>query len=198
MAYNTFTINQVLREFDIQLIEEESFIPEFKPVQPSEMLRSILDKYAPLAEAIGTEKAKSEFVIAPILAEVREIMQHQISLFSGIEFNVKPEAGLNGRCDFIISASSIQYTLTAPVLAVVEAKQGNINSGLGQCMAEMVASQIHNQKEGNDIESVYGCVTNSDIWRFLRLQDKTMMIEKQRFSLEPVERLLGVLVQLVS
>ncbi|MEM7125552.1 MAG: hypothetical protein AAF702_04445 [Chloroflexota bacterium] len=198
MAYNTFTINQVRRDFGIQLVEDALFIPEFQPVEPSEMLRSILDKFAPLAEAIGTEKAKSEFVIAPILAEVREIMEHQVSLFSGIEFNVEPKNGLNGRCDFIISASNIQYTLTAPVLALVEAKQGNINPGLGQCMAEMVAAQIHNQKEGNDIEFIYGCVTNSDIWRFLRLQGKTMMIEKRRFALDPIERLLGVLVQLVS
>jgi len=68
---------------------------------PSE-LAVILGKFIPLALAIDTPKARSELIIAPILAEFKLTMK-EISLFSGIEFNVDKNLGLNGRCDFIIS-----------------------------------------------------------------------------------------------
>ncbi|MEZ4632843.1 MAG: hypothetical protein R2880_19390 [Deinococcales bacterium] len=52
--------------------------------------------------AIGTEKAKSEFIIAPILAELRFMAKHEIR----IEFNVDDAQGLNGRCDYVLSQSN--------------------------------------------------------------------------------------------
>ena len=101
------------------------------PVAPSEILRTLLTSYIPLAEAIGTEKAKSEFIVAPILAELRELTNQQISLFSGLEFNIDEAQGLTGRCDYIISSSPLQFSLTSPILMMVEAKNDNINEGLG-------------------------------------------------------------------
>ncbi len=68
-------------------------------VKYSDFLAQILKKYLPLALAIGTEKARSELILTPILLELKEQLQNQISLFSGREFNVSPEKGLNGFCD---------------------------------------------------------------------------------------------------
>ncbi len=86
----------------MQLVEKESLFSEITAVEPGEMLRSFLDRYVPLTEAIGTEKAKSEFIIVPILADVRELTGRQVSLFSGLEFNVDELQGLTGRCDYVI------------------------------------------------------------------------------------------------
>jgi len=151
MLYNKFTIESVKKSFGLKIKANTVLFSDIKPVQPSELLRNFLEKYSSLGSAIGTEKAKSEFIIAPILAELIGMTQHSISLFSGVDFNIDEEKGLNGRCDFIVSASNIQYTIEAPVLAVVEAKNDNINSELGQCMAEMVAVQIFNKNENNAI-----------------------------------------------
>jgi hypothetical protein len=74
-----------------------------------------LDKV--ITTAINTEKARSEFLIAPVLAELRRQTKHQISLFSGTEFNVDPERGLSGFCDYLISQSREQYG--SPVLMVI-------------------------------------------------------------------------------
>lgn len=82
----------------------------------------ILAEYVPLARAINTEKARSELMIANILVEARKRLNHQISLFSGIEFNVDKASDLNGFCDFMISASPEQLMLNAPVITIVEAK----------------------------------------------------------------------------
>ncbi len=66
MAYNKFTINQIRKQFDIQVTEASSLFPDITPVAPNETLRDLLTRYIPLAEAIGAEKAKSEFIVAPI------------------------------------------------------------------------------------------------------------------------------------
>ena len=91
----------------------------------------------PLALASNTGKSRSEMIIAPILIALRKYLNNQISLFSGIDFTVDSAQGLNGNCDFIISRSPELLIINAPVVTIVEAKKENINTGLGQCVAEM-------------------------------------------------------------
>jgi hypothetical protein len=198
MAYNKFTINQIRKQFDIQMTEASSLFPDITPVAPNETLRNLLTRYIPLAEAIGTEKAKSEFIVAPILAELRELRHHQISLFSGLEFNIDEAQGLTGRCDYIISQSPLQFSLTAPILVMVEAKNDNINEGLGQCMAEMIAAQRFNQREGNETKTIYGCVTTGSVWRFLKLEEKQIWIDDKQYFIESLETILGILVHITT
>lgn len=198
MAYNKFTIDTVRKTFGLEIIGDQKLFPAVTPVSPSEVLQRFLERYAPLGSAIGTEKARSEFIIAPILAELTELSRHQVSLFSGIDFNVDEEHGLTGRCDYLLSASNIQYSLVAPVLAVVEAKNENLNSGMGQCMAEMVAAQIFNQKEGTPRQVIYGAVTTGSIWKFLKLEETRMYIDAREYFLESLELVLGILLKIVS
>ncbi len=198
MAYNKFTIDRIRKQFQMQLVEQESLFSEIAAVEPGEMLRSFLDRYVPLAEAIGTEKAKSEFIIAPILAEVRELTNRQVSLFSGLDFNVDESQGLTGRCDYVLSRSTLQFSLTAPILMLVEAKNDNINSGLGQCMAEAIAAQLFNQQEENEIETIYGCVTTGSVWRFLQLQGNKIAIDDQQYFIDRLEIVLGILMQIAT
>lgn len=198
MAYNKFTINQIRKQFEIQVIESPNLFVNVPPVSPSEVLLKLLTSYIPLAEAIGTEKAKSEFIVAPILAELREIAHQQISLFSGVEFNIDEARGLTGRCDYIISSSPLQFSLTSPVLMMVEAKNDNINDGLGQCMAEMIAAQQFNLQEGNEAKSVYGCVTTGSIWRFLKLDSKQIWIDDKQYFIESPEFVFGILVYIIK
>ncbi len=98
-------------------------------------------------------------IVTPILLELQELKKGKISLFSGIDFRVDPKRGLSGRCDFIISADGKSEFMTAPVITIVEAKNDNVRSGLGQCIAEMVAAQLFNQRQEKDIETIYGTVT---------------------------------------
>jgi hypothetical protein len=198
MAYNRFTIDVIRKTFGIKVVGDISLFDRVNPVEPSDFLVRLLERYLPLGSAIGTEKARSEFIIAPILAELTELTDHAVSLFSGIEFNVDEAQGLAGRCDFLLSASRVQYAIEAPVLAVVEAKNENINSGLGQCMAEMVAVRIFNQNEGQPLDRVYGVVTSGSVWRFLELRDNVMSIDKLEYFIANLNILLGILIFIVS
>lgn len=127
-----------------------------------------------MALAINTEKARSETIISPVIIEIKNMFTEEISLFSGVDFNVEPEQGLNGVCDFIISKSPEQLFITSPVVTIVEAKNENIKLGLGQCVAEMIAAQLFHQKEVNYIDSIYGVVTTGNMWKFLKLQDSVV------------------------
>jgi hypothetical protein len=147
----------------------------------------------PLAISSNTEKARSEMIIAPILIELRKQLNSEISFFSGIDFTIDPEKGLNGNCDFLISRSPELLILTAPVIIIVEAKKENINGGLGQCVAEMLGARIFNEREGNDIPAIFGAVTSGTNWRFLKLKDQVIEIDLTEYYLTEVNKILGIL-----
>jgi len=64
-----------------------------------------------LALAINTEKAHSELIVINILLELKTQLNDCISLFSGIDFTVDKERGLNGFYNFIVSNSPEQLYL---------------------------------------------------------------------------------------
>src|SRR5262249_35032841 len=152
-----------------QLDETREIFAAVPALHVSALLSDTLAENIPLAVAISTEKARSELIIVQILLEVRRQAQRRISLFSGVEFTVDASQGLKGVCDFLLSLSPEQLTIEAPVVAVVEAKNDNLKSGIGQCIAEMVGARLFNEQRGSAIKSVYGVVTTGSLWKFLIL-----------------------------
>jgi hypothetical protein len=193
MSYSDFTLETVKKKLHLQIREQVGLFANAPDVQPSGLLCETLDYNLPLALAINTEKSRSELIIAPILVELRRQFQSKISLFSGVEFNVEPTLGLNGICDFLMSSSSEQLFVSTPVIAIVEAKKENLNAGLGQCIAEMFAAQLFNEKEGNDISMIYGAVTTGNIWKFLRLKDSVIEIDLMEYLIIQISKILGIL-----
>lgn len=180
MSYSDFTSIAQLAPFGITSITTVNSVIPFTPVEPSQFLQDALARFIPIATAINTQKARSEYLIAPILSELMAT-NSQISLFSGRSFNVDPSRGLNGFC-------------------VVEAKNENVNGGIAQCIAEMVAARIINQLEPHFVDhSVYGCVTTGQVWRFLVLTavGEVQMDLRDRY-LTPIDELLGMLIAMVT
>lgn len=198
MAYNEFTWSKARQDFGLTAIEGTRFFPEVEPVAPSDLLRMLLARTLPWATATGNEKARSEGIINPILLEVRDILEQQISVFSGEKFDVDASVGLNGFCDFLISKSSEQIEVEAPVVVVVEAKQENIKSGLGQCAATMVAAQRFNQNKQLPVKAIYGSVTTGTQWRFLKLEGNILTLDLMDYPIPPVEQILGFLVWIIK
>lgn len=139
MSYSDFTLGDLKDRFQLEFTEDEPLFSAVADYEVPMELAEILREFIPLALAIDTEKARSELIVAPLLEKLK-LSLREISLFSGIEFNVDTEAGLSGRCDFIVSKSREQYRLDAPTLVMVEAKNDNIKSGIPQCGAEMICS----------------------------------------------------------
>ena len=198
MAYSNFTLQTVRDAFDLEEIDTANLFAGSEPMAPSELLTAVLARNIPLATAIGTEKAKSEMIVADVLVELREQLHHRVSLFSGIDFNVDDEDGLTGVCDFIVSLSPVQFGLEAPVIILVEAKNDNLKVGLGQCVAEMVAAQRFNAEEGNNISCIYGATTSGTEWRFLKLEGKELNIDMSVYQIERCDKVLGILASMVK
>jgi hypothetical protein len=197
MAYNKFKLNDLTHQFGIENFNREFIeLNALKNFTVSQHL--LIDLQEAKQEALASEKAKSEFIILPVLKELRRKNPHRFSYFSGYEFNVDKKQGLSGFCDFIFSAEPDKLTITAPVICLVEAKKGDIDQWLGQCGAEMYAAQLFNAQENHPQPAVYGCVTNALVWCFLKLVDKNLFIDPNYIPLtfnnpEPVLQVLQYL-----
>lgn len=190
MAYHEFTYPQVLADLELTLAEADlhSSVP---PLAPRPEFVTSLHEGAALARAIGTEKARSEFIIAPILMEVRLMLGKRFALFSGVELRADPKAGLAGVCDFLLARDPIQSVLRAPLIAVIEAKNENLRTGLGQCIASVVGARLVNEREGHP-GPIHGVVTTGTAWQFLRLDGQTVTLDTEEYSLDRLDRLLGI------
>ena len=197
MAYSDFTLNTIKKTFSLNIVEDTDIFAKIPPLECSHLLTEILSSNTSLALAINTEKARSEMLVSPVLIEFWQQLKPLISLFSGIEFNVDGSLGLNGVCDFLLSLSPEQLLISAPVVTIVEAKKENLNNGIGQCVAEMIAAQLFNEQEGNSIRVILGTVTSGDKWKFLQLQDNNLTIDLTEYYLQNVNQILGILAQAI-
>lgn len=194
MAYSDFTLETIQQNFSLTIIEDQGLYSSIPETEISQILKDNLTLKVPLALAINTEKARSELIISEILVELKRILHGKISLFSGINLDVDKEKGLNGYCDFIVSQSSEQFFLKAPVITIVEAKNENIPSGIGQCIAEMIAARLFNERAALPITKLYGAVTIGNIWKFLKYEQDTVYIDRQEYYIDNPAKIVGILV----
>jgi len=198
VSYSDFSVENLKERFHLQLDEKMDLFGTIAPVEISALLRDTLAESVPLALAISTEKARSELIIVPVLLEARRQVKQPISLFSGVDFTVEAEQGLSGVCDYLLSRSAEQLTIEAPVVAVVEAKNENMKAGIGQCLAELVAVRLFNQRKGLELSAVYGAVTTGNNWKFLRLAGDTANVDLTEYHIKEVGRIVGILAAMLQ
>ena len=198
MAYSKFSLKEVKSKLNIQVIEDTHLFTNIAPFAISDYLQTTLKEFAPLALSINTEKSRSEWIIAPIMAELRRILDNKISLFSGSTFTVDVDADLDGQCDYIISLNPEQFYITAPIVTIVEAKKENIIQGFGQCIATMYAATIFNERENNQLPYVYGVVTTGTTWKFIKLSENKAYIDVDEYYLKEIEQLIGLFLSIIK
>ena len=194
MAYNSFKkIAQLSEQFGINHL--------MKPWLPKNLIRptvsqTLLDALNDASqEALGTEKAKSEYIVVPVLKELRKQNPNKFSSFSGYQFDVDAKLKLTGFCDFILTANPNQMEIDAPIFCLVEAKNDNVEKGIAQCGAEMYAAKLFNDRQNKPRDIIFGCVTTAFSWAFLKLENNTLYIDPNYVALaidEP-HRVMSVL-----
>jgi hypothetical protein len=194
MPYSQFTnLEKAVQQFELIVNETTEAIAQVTAATPSAFLQQALARELTWAIAVGTEKARSEAIILPILLEVREQLNRQISVFSGREFDVDESQGLSGYCDYLISQAPQQSVITVPVAVIVEAKKGDLTLGLGHCTAAMVAAQRFNQQRQHPLTQVYGAVSSGTLWQFLKLQGQVLTFDLNEYPIPPVDLVLAIL-----
>jgi hypothetical protein len=194
MSYSDFTLVSAEQTFALRRREVTGLFADVRPLVSTPWLEQTLAEGIPLASAINTEKARSELLIMPVLLDVRRHFPGQASLFSGVLFDVDPARGLTGFADFLLSRSASQLVLTAPVAVIVEAKNDNLPSGLGQCLATMVAARCFNTRAQTGVTRILGAVTTGTRWQFVQLSGEDVAIDLHECALEShVAQILGIL-----
>jgi hypothetical protein len=198
MSYSDFTLTRALTDFGLTVETRRNLFGHVAAAPLDVTLQRTLEAQLPLALAINTEKARSEWLIAPLLAELWRRGDGRVAVFSGVPFDVDADAGLVGRSDFLIGRPPQLHFVTAPIVVIVEAKNEDIAGGLGQCAAAMVAAQRFNQRAANDIDTVYGCVSDGSEWKFLQLHGATLTIDLVEYHISQADRILGILLHMVG
>jgi hypothetical protein len=197
MPYQNFTLETVIDQFKLKLLEL-SFCESLPSADPQPEFLTIFKQWFRLAETAKSAKAKSELLVSPILAEVVQLTQKRVQLFSGEEFNVDMDRDLDGIVDFLLSKSTTRCLIEVPIIMFIEADKEGLDLGWGQCVAQMIAAQKFNTRKGNEISVIYGSVTNGKLWQFLKLQGKDVTIDRHQYYVMPVERILGILKWMVN
>ena len=152
-SYSNFTVEDI-RSLGLSVIDGVLF-EAFADVAPSSLLLQVLEAYKGVPAQ--TEKAKSEILINPLINEVRRKNPKKMTYFSGYQFNVDEKRGLKGFCDFIISQKYNAVFVESPILAVVEAKHNqDLLDATPQCIAEMYAAQIFNERRDSRQPFIFG------------------------------------------
>jgi hypothetical protein len=188
MAYTDFTLSDLEDKFGVKN-ERKSLNFLAHKVQPSQRLRTELEESTEMP--IKSEKARSEWIVVPILKELRTINSKFFTIYSGDTLIGDKEAGLQGECDFILSKDTKSYDISIPIFQIVEAKRNDLDEGIKQCSAQLVGARKFNEKKGITTEKLYGCTTTGDVWQFIEYSDK-LYIDENKYYLGEIDELLGV------
>ena len=195
MAYANFSLYDLRSSFGIH----DRVQPLFNDLAPVPMSNWLRDTLAMTQQMpLGSEKAKSELIVTPILIELRNRNNNFFTVYSGEMLNVDAAQGLTGECDFILTKDTNAFAISAPIITVVEAKKDDLEQGVVQCAAQMVGIQRFNEKYGYPIDTIYGCATTADNWQFLRLTGQQLLIDQDKYFISDIEKLLGVFQRVID
>lgn len=195
MAYKNFTLEKLKKDFGI-INRSQSLFENVMPIEASDWLHETLVTSQLLPKR--SEKARSEWFVAPILMELKKRNSDFLTIHSGDNLNADIKAGLNGNCDFIIGRNTHSITIDAPLFAVVEAKKQDFDLGISQCAAQMLGAKIFNEKEGNVLEIIYGAVTTADDWLFMKLENNILYVDNELYPYKNLSTILGILQAIVD
>jgi hypothetical protein len=194
-SYSKFTYDD-LDALQISVQTEALNLDNAPLVEPSAWLKETLELNMQLP--LASEKAKSEGIIAPILSDLVRRNHFTFTYFSGYNFLVDKQHGLKGRCDFLLSKSPKARRIETPVLSIVEAKNDNLEEGIPQCVAQLYAANLFNQKHGLPSRPIYGTITYAFSWQFILLDGKKAFVDDKLYTLEHLPQIMGILQQIID
>jgi hypothetical protein len=128
----------------------------------------------------------------------RDLVSGDLSIYSGQRLDVDADLGLTGECDYILALTPPVPRLRAPLVTVLEAKRGDIELGLGQCVAQMVGVRLFNEHAGIPAEPVFGVVTTGESWQFLKLLGTNVTLHRERLFIVEVGGVLAALQSILT
>jgi len=192
MAYNKFHYKTVGEKLGITFGYDSSYFQDIRPVTPRPMILDLLqpnDHYL-----LTSEIARREWYVSTVFRELIYQTDGKVCIYSGERFDVETSLGLSGEADYLIGLGKVQIPIQAPIIAVAEAKPDYLLSGLGQCIAEMVAARLYNERNQTPTRYIYGVVTTGLLWGFLVLDQNKVYMDSVEYNLNRLDQILGILI----
>ena len=124
--------------------------------------------------SLENEITRREFLIAPVMAEVRRLTNSKLRSEYWFEYNNQ----LKGSLDYFLR--------TDQNLLVIEAKDADMTRGFTQLSVELIAIDKANETEQ---KIIYGAITTGNIWQFGKLERETKMISQDIKNYDLIEDL---------
>jgi hypothetical protein len=194
MAYTDFLLSDLEEKFGVRHERTPLLFP-LHLIEPSERLKLELEESTEMP--IKSEKARSEWIVVPILKELRRLNSKFFTIYSGDTLVGDKFSGLQGECDFILSKDTKSYDISIPIFHIVEAKRNDLEEGVRQCAAQLVGARKYNERKGITTEKIYGCTTTGDVWQFIEYSDK-IYIDTKKYYLGEIDELLGVFQNIID
>ena len=194
-GYSSFSFKAVKKQFDLKSAKGILF-DDLQPLQPSDGLLDFLGKTSKMA--IVSEKSRSEWIVAPIMVEMKSRNLDKMNVLSGENMDVAKEQSLTGECDFIFVKDPDALTVESLIFCLVEAEKNDLMSGIGQCAAQMVGARMLNEQDGVNFPVIYGCATTGLDWQFLKLENQLITIERNVKYINELPFLIGMFQRIID
>jgi hypothetical protein len=188
MRFSDFTLEGAMETFGI----EASLEPLFEtndPVETPPWLRIVLDRF--VETPFLNERVRREAMAFPILHAAREVCAKGFTIYSSPRLDVDPERGLEGEVSYLFSTAAPLPVVMAPLVGVISFRSGEIEAGLGECLAQMIAASLFNQRKGQPNDTISGATTNGNEWLFLQLQKNRLRVNSESHYRSDLPRLMG-------
>lgn len=189
MAFTQFkSLGSVLTTYDIAYTDKDFILTE--SVEVPIRLKEDIDFALKNTDYSLSEASICENLIYPVLKETWKFFLSDFFLWSHPTWYV--DETLSGIPDYLFTQPTKfgKAVIGAPVLIAVEAKKDNFQEGWGQCAAAMIAAKKLNNQ---DNITIYGIVSNGEIWEFAFLENKTITKNIIGFSIFELAKLYGAL-----
>lgn len=196
MAYNKFNFKTVGEKLGLEIKYNDRPFQYATPVTPRPMIVELL---APGNNfPLTSEISRREWFIINVFRELIYQTGGGVSVYSGESFDVEPSLGLNGEADYLITKGEATIPLKGPIIAVAEAKPDNLLTGLGQCIAEMYAAKLFNERSGTPTARTFGVITTGLQWGFLVLEGTNVSFDPREYNISDVDQILGILIYMTQ
>ena len=177
MAYSDFTLDQVVRLLEAT-VQRVDLFRSLTPLPVPEWLSEALARGLELA--FFSEKARSEFIVGPVLLTARDLSHDSFTIYSGQRLDVMPEQGLVGECDFILVRLRPCPCYRALWSQSSKRKRTTLRPASGN-VSHRWWGPAFSMNAGSDAGPIFGCVTTGETWQFLRLDDTVVGIDRIRY-----------------
>lgn len=183
-------LSLVQEQFDLQIAETQSPLVTARPLQLPFYRKENIEEAIQNIVPETNEQMRCHLAVSQIVIGLA--IELDVSLFIGNLFEVNPQLGLCGICDYLISRSPLTFRIHPPVALIVEVKR-DLERALPHCLVELVAAQHLNHSDA----PIYGVLTTGLQWQFLKLEGKQVTIEQTLYELAPVDRITDMLAAMI-